>query len=170
MTITGNAELGTLWQAAAERSSGTSSTSIQTDMVTTCSAATQTIQLGLGPEEFAGAAASSDSSPHVSTTLEPAATVLQVVQLERELTAKHAAIAAVELQLIPHEQRKAALLVQQGAIAAQRKELNRQAAAIRAGLLATNAKLHAGHQELREARSYLQLTSAAAATQPSSGM
>ena len=53
-------------------------------------------------------------------------------------------------------------MAQHGAIAAQRKELNRQAAAIRVGLLAANAKLDTGHQELREARSYLQLISAPA--------
>jgi hypothetical protein len=150
----------TLCQEDAECSSGTRSTSIRKNVVSTCSAATQTIHLGLAPAGSAGAAASTGSSPPASP-LEPAATT-PVVRLEPGLTANHAAIAAVELRLILDKEQKAALLVQQGAIAAQRKELNRQAAAIHAGLLAANAKLEAGHQELRKARSYLQLISAPA--------
>ena len=128
------------------------------------SVGTQTIQLGgvkftvrPSPPTPTASASPTAASSGVSPPVTPVDLATSAGTSGLTLTPKHAEIAAIASQLAPHEQQEAALLAQQEEIAAQRKELNRQAAAIRAGLEDLKPKLLPARKKLREVRGYLQL-------------
>eukprot|EP01046_Picozoa_sp_COSAG06_P028743 COSAG06_NODE_2612_length_6582_cov_2.890791_4_plen_701_part_00 len=136
-----------------------STTAIQTEPAPTATIATQTIQLLGGAADTAPVPAASPSaaSGHSSGSTSPPVSPLEPPVIAPPPTREHAAIAAIESRLAPHEQEKAALLAQQELIKEQRKELNRQMALIRERLEAVKPKLLPGQQELRGRKSYLQL-------------